>query len=85
VKWVYHSIGGVLFLYVLFVLFFPARHSAVARHERVGNLYTEMSGYIIVVRVLYAVVWGLGDGFRMFTVDTEILLFVIVHPLFSIK
>jgi bacteriorhodopsin len=83
-KWIYHFICGVLFLYILFVLLFPARHSAFARHARVGTLYTAISGYIIIIWILYALVWSLGDGFRTFTVDTEIVLFAIVYLPFTV-
>jgi bacteriorhodopsin len=83
-KWIYHAICGVLFAYVLFVLLFPARHSAVARHTRTGILYTAIGGYIIIIWVLNVVVWILGDGFRVLIVDTEIMFFAIVYLSFTV-
>jgi bacteriorhodopsin len=77
-KFVYYSVCSLLFLYVLFIILFPVRRSAVARHARVGKLYTPISVYVIIIWIMYTVVWSLGDGFRVINIDKEIILFAIV-------
>lgn len=69
---------GFLYLCIIFLLLVSARRSAYERHERVGKFFTPLCVFAIFVWSLYALVWGLGEEYQLFNVDTEIILFAIV-------
>lgn len=79
VQWGYYAISCLFYLYILFTLVITSRRAAIARNARVGQLFTAISLYTLVVWTLYPVVWALGEGTQKITVNTEILLFAIVR------
>jgi bacteriorhodopsin len=74
----YIAISVILYLYVIYVLFIPARRAAFARNERLGRFFTAISVYTIIVWTAYPVVAQLGDGVDRITVDNEIILHGVV-------
>lgn len=77
-QWGYYTISCVFYLYIVFTLVISSRHAAIARNSRVGQLFTSISSYTIVIWTFYPIVWALGKGTQRISVDTEILLFAIV-------
>jgi bacteriorhodopsin len=82
VQWGYYAISCVFYLYIVFTLVISARRASIARGARVGQLFTSISLYTIVIWTLYPIVWALGEGTQKVSVDTEIYLYAVVRPNF---
>ena len=78
IQWGYYVIACLFYLYILFTLVISARRAAIARGARVGQLFTSIATYTIIIWTLYPVVWALGVGTQKITVDTEIFLYAVV-------
>jgi len=78
IQWGYYAIACLFYLYILFTLVISARRAAIARGARVGQLFTSITTYTIIVWTMYPIIWALGAGTQKITVDWEIFLYAVV-------
>jgi len=80
-KWGWYAIGCLSFLVVVYHLVIHGRNSAIRKSSNVGNFYTSIATFTIVLWTLYPIIWGVADGARKLTVDREIIAYAILDIL----
>lgn len=80
-KWGWYTIACIAYLVVIWQLAVHGRGTAEARGQKVGNFFTAIAGFTLVVWTAYPIVWGIADGSRRASVNTEIVLYAILDVL----
>lgn len=80
-KWGWFIMGDVALVVIIYNLFIGARRTASARDASVGQLFNSLAIYTIVLWTAYPIVWGIGDGARKISIDSEVLSYAILDVL----
>ncbi|KZF24222.1 family A G protein-coupled receptor-like protein [Xylona heveae TC161] len=87
-KWGYFTFAIIAYLVVIYQLAYNGRKKAIAKDTRVGNFYTAIAGFSLILWTIYPIIWGLGEGSHRLSVDHEILAYAILDflakPVFGI-
>jgi bacteriorhodopsin len=88
-KWGWYTMGCVAYLVVVYQLAVGGTRTVkkLGTSSRSAQFYSAIGTFTFVLWTLYPIVWGLGDGSRMLTVDGEILAYgvldVLAKPVFG--
>jgi len=80
-KWGYYTIACFAYLIIVYELAVPGRRSALAKDGATAKLFASIGAFTFVLWTLYPIVWGLGEGARVWSVDAEILAYAILDVL----
>jgi len=80
-KWGWWVIGCIFMLVIFYDLIVVTRSKVLARSESIAKLFTSLGGLLLILWTLYPVVWALGEGWQIISVDIEILLYGILDIL----
>ena len=81
-KWGWYAMACVAFLVIVFQLVIPGRRAVKAKGDNAtGRLFAAIGGFTIILWTLYPIVWGIADGARLWSVDSEILAYAILDVL----
>ncbi|KAI0997857.1 hypothetical protein K3495_g10333 [Podosphaera aphanis] len=80
-KWGYYTFSCIAYLIIVFLFAFPGRRAALARKDSTTNLFAGLGGFTLILWTLYPIVWGIGDGARLWSVDSEIISYAILDVL----
>lgn len=80
-KWGYYGIGCLAYLVVVWILAVGGRKTVAAKNAKTAKFFAAIGGFTFVLWTLYPVVWGLGDGSRLLSVDSEILAYAVLDVL----
>jgi len=80
-KWGWYAMGCLAFLVVIWQLAVPGRKAVMAKDAKTGKLFASIAGYTLILWTLYPIVWGIGDGSRKWSVDTEIIAYAVLDVL----
>eukprot|EP01026_Neomeris_dumetosa_P067878 TRINITY_DN6634_c0_g1_i1.p1 TRINITY_DN6634_c0_g1~~TRINITY_DN6634_c0_g1_i1.p1 ORF type:complete len:240 (+),score=32.16 TRINITY_DN6634_c0_g1_i1:205-924(+) len=87
-KWVYFGAGCVFQACLTWGMINPIFKEELKKNKEYTTGYTTLLIYLIVVWVFYPIVWGLGAGGHIITVDEEIIamgvLDLLAKPLFAV-
>ncbi|TQS35284.1 hypothetical protein Golomagni_04300 [Golovinomyces magnicellulatus] len=72
-KWTYFVLSYIAFVVVAYQLLIEGRRSVTSKGEKTTCLYTAITSYGLFLWALYGVVWALGTGAHILSVDAEIV------------
>jgi bacteriorhodopsin len=80
-KWVWYTIAIIAYLVVIYHVLVSNRKFVNARGSKVSKFYYAIAGYTILVWTAYPIIWAIGDGKRILSVDGEIIAYAILDVL----
>ncbi|KAF2792326.1 family A G protein-coupled receptor-like protein [Melanomma pulvis-pyrius CBS 109.77] len=87
-KWGWYTIACVAYLVVVWHLAVNGRAQAQAKSQNVGKFFVAIAGFTLLVWTAYPIVWGIADGSRKISVDSEIIAYAVLDllakPVFGI-
>jgi bacteriorhodopsin len=87
-KWGWYAIACIAFLVVIWHLVLNGGAKAKAKSTNLGKFYAAISGYTIVIWLVYPIIWGIADGARVLNVNQEIIAYavldILAKPVFGI-
>jgi bacteriorhodopsin len=80
-KWGWYSIGCIAYLFVIWHVGVIGARTVRARGAKVGKLFGSLSLFTLILWTAYPIVWGIADGARKVSVDTEIVIYAVLDVL----
>jgi bacteriorhodopsin len=80
-KWGWYAIGCISYLVVVWHLAINGRVQAKAKGSKVGRFFAAIAGFTIIVWAVYLIVWGIANGARKISVDSEIIAYAVLDIL----
>jgi len=80
-KWGYYGMACVAYLIVVYQLVVPGRRAVLAKSNNTAKLFASIGGFTLAIWALYPIVWAIGDGARIWSVDAEIIAFAVLDIL----
>jgi bacteriorhodopsin len=80
-KWGYYTIACIAYLVIVWQLVVSGRRAAMAKDSNTAKLFASIGGFTLILWTLYPIVWGIGDGARKWSVDTEIIAYAVLDIL----
>jgi len=80
-KWGWFAIGTVAYLVVLWHIGLHGFRLVKTKGAKAKRLFTSLAIYTFVLWTLYPIVWGVGDGAKHLTVNTEIITYAVLDVL----
>jgi len=80
-KWGWYAIACIAYLVVIWHLAINGRVQAKAKGSKVGKFFAAIAGFTVIVWTLYPIVWGISDGSRKMSVDSEIIAYAVLDIL----
>lgn len=77
-------IGCLAYVYIIIGLVWGGRSFAYARSDRVGNLFTSLGVFTIILWTVYPVIWVAGEGTGRISVSTEVIAYSVLDVLAKI-
>ncbi|TVY56135.1 Opsin-1 [Lachnellula suecica] len=80
-KWGYYAMACVAYLVIVYLLVVSGRRAVSAKDNKTAKLFASIGGYTLLLWTLYPIVWGIGDGARKWSVDSEIIAYAVLDIL----
>jgi len=80
-KWGWYAIACIAYLVVIWQLAYHGRSVAAAKGGKVGNFFTAIGGFTLIIWTVYPIIWGIADGSRNMNVDEEIIAYAVLDVL----
>lgn len=80
-KWGYYAIACVAYLVIVYQLVISGRRAALTKNNATAKLFASIGGFTLILWTLYPIVWGIGDGARKWSVDSEIIAYAVLDVL----
>lgn len=80
-KWGYYAMACIAFLVVIYQLAVHGRSVAQSKGSQTGNFFTAIGAFTLVLWTVYPIIWGVGEGANILSVDGEILGYAILDIL----
>jgi len=80
-KWGWYAMGCAAYLVIVYQLVVPGRRAVMAKDSATAKLFGSIAGFTLILWTLYPVVWGISDGARKWSVDTEIIAYAVLDVL----
>ncbi|KAG9234667.1 putative opsin-1 [Amylocarpus encephaloides] len=80
-KWGYYAMACAAYLVVVYQLVVSGRRAVSAKDNKTAKLFASIGGFTLILWTLYPIVWGVGDGARKWSVDSEIIAYAILDVL----
>jgi bacteriorhodopsin len=80
-KWGWYAIACFAYLVIVWQLAVSGRRAVLAKDNSTGKLFASIGGFTLILWTLYPIVWGIGEGARKWSVDSEILAYAILDVL----
>lgn len=77
-KWGWYLFGCAALLVVAHGLLVIGRQGANNRSPKIGKLYSGLTGYLLVLWVVYPIVWALAEGTDRISSDKEALFYAVL-------
>jgi bacteriorhodopsin len=80
-RWGWYAIGCIAYIFVIWHVALHGSNMVRAKGDRVGKLFGSLAAFTLVLWTAYPIVWGIADGSRRATVDTEIIAYAVLDIL----
>jgi len=80
-KWGWYAIGVIAYFFVIWHVAIHGSRQVNAKGSKVKKLFGSLAGLTILLWTIYPIVWGVADGARKTSVDSEILAYAILDVL----
>jgi len=87
-KWGWYAIACIAYLFVIWHVAVHGSKMVKAKGDRVTKLFGSLAAFTLILWTIYPIVWGIADGSRKASVDTEIIAYavldILAKPIFGI-
>jgi len=80
-KWGWYAMACVAYLVIVYQLAVSGRRAVASKDSKTAKLFGAIGGFTLVLWTLYPIVWGIGDGARVWSVDAEIIAYAVLDIL----
>ncbi|OCL10138.1 family A G protein-coupled receptor-like protein [Glonium stellatum] len=80
-KWGWYAIACISYLVVVWHLVVNGRVQAKARGSKVGKFFVLILTYSLLVWTAYPIIWGIANGARKMSVNSEIIAYAVLDIL----
>jgi len=80
-KWGWYAIACIAYVFVIWHVALHGSRTAVAKGDRVKKLFGSLAAFTLILWTIYPIVWGVADGARRASVDTEIIAYAVLDVL----
>jgi len=80
-KWGWYTFSCIAFLFVFWHLGINGGANARAKGDKLRTLFTSIAAYTLILWTAYPIVWGIADGARKVSVDSEIIAYAVLDVL----
>jgi len=80
-KWGWYAMGCIAYLVVIWHLAVHGRALAASKGGKVGNFFTAIASFTLIIWTIYPIIWGIADGSRKLNVDEEIIAYAVLDIL----
>jgi len=80
-KWGYYIMGCIAYLVIVWQLAVGGRRTVKSKNATTAKFFAAIGGFTLILWTLYPIVWGLGDGSRILSVDAEIICYAVLDVL----
>jgi len=80
-KWGWYAISCAAYLFIVYILAVGGRRAVSSKSNATSSLFAAIGGFTLILWTLYPIVWGIADGARKWSVDTEIVAYAILDVL----
>jgi len=80
-KWGYYTMGCIAYIVIVWIFAVGGRRAAAAKNAKTAKFFIVIGSYTLILWALYLVVWGLGNGCRILSVDQEIMAYAVLDIL----
>jgi len=80
-KWGWYAMACVAYLVIIYQLAIPGRRAVLSKDNQTAKLFTSIGGFTLILWTIYPIVWGISDGARKWSVDTEIIAYAVLDIL----
>ncbi|GAB7338446.1 hypothetical protein MBLNU457_4732t1 [Dothideomycetes sp. NU457] len=80
-KWGWYAIACIAYLAVIWHLVVGGRKTAYAKGPKVGNFFSMIGAFTLIIWTAYPIIWGIADGSRNASVDAEIIAYAVCDVL----
>ncbi len=80
-KWGYYTFACLAFIVIVYQLVVSGRRAVMTKGNNTAKLFASIGGFTLILWSLYPIVWGIGDGARKWSVDTEIIIYAVLDIL----
>jgi len=80
-KWGWYTFSCIAFLFVFWHLGINGGANARAKGDKLRSLFTSIAAYTLILWTAYPIVWGIADGARKVSVDSEIIAYAVLDVL----
>lgn len=81
VTWGWYAMACVAYLFIVYILAVGGRRTVASKSSATAKLFASIGGFTLVLWTLYPIVWGIADGARIWSVDTEIIAYAVLDVL----
>jgi bacteriorhodopsin len=80
-KWGWYTIACIAYLFVIWHVGLHGSRMVKAKGDRVGKLFGSLAAFTLILWTVYPIIWGIADGSRRASVDTEIIAYAVLDIL----
>lgn len=87
-KWGWYAIACIAYLFVIWHVALHGSRMVKAKGNRVTKLFSSLAAFTLILWTIYPIVWGVADGSRRVSVDSEIVAYavldILAKPIFGL-
>jgi bacteriorhodopsin len=80
-KWGWYTIGCIAYLFVIWHVAVHGSKLVKAKGGRATKLFGSLAAFTLILWTIYPIVWGVADGARKTSVDSEIIAYAVLDIL----
>jgi len=80
-KWGWYAMACVAFLVIVYKVAIGGRKTVMTKDSKTAKFFSALGLFTLILWTLYPIVWALGDGSRILTVDSEIIAYAVLDVL----
>lgn len=80
-KWGWYTIACIAYLVIVYQVAIGGRRTVLTKDSKTAKFFSALGIFTFVLWTLYPIVWGLGDGSRILSVDSEIIAYAVLDIL----
>jgi bacteriorhodopsin len=80
-KWGWYTIACIAYFVIVYQVAIGGRVAVKSKDSKTAKFFAALGLFTFVLWTLYPIVWGLGDGARILSVDSEIIAYAVLDVL----
>ncbi|KAH8204880.1 hypothetical protein TruAng_000919 [Truncatella angustata] len=80
-KWGWYAIACIAYLVVVYQLAQNGRRTVATKDSKTKAFYSAIGAFTLILWTIYPIIWGVADGARILSVDSEIIAYAVLDVL----